>query len=134
MGGFHGMFVLFAKHTKISCLMVNTLRTAIRRTIPINQFGSTVERHHISVKVLSRLHAFDPKVLQIYSLDMHHTRVAFGNGDIRVGHIEEFEQMDASESMLKDPMQKKCVGVQKMVIMCFRSQLEESNYLEEIRF
>ena len=65
---------------------------------------------------------------------MHHTRVEFGNGDIRVGHIEEFEQMDASESMLKDPMQKKCVGVQKMVIMCFRSQLEESNYLEEIRF
>ena len=68
---------------------------------PVIPFGAKVQYHPISVKDLSQLHPFGPKVLPGIFLGyaLHAERI--WKGDIVVADIEELEQMDASEICAK---------------------------------
>ena len=56
-----------------------------------------VEYHPISAKDVSRLHQFGPKVLPGIFLSYVLKTVRISKGDVLIAHIEELEQMDASE-------------------------------------
>ena len=56
-----------------------------------------VEYHFVSVKNLSRLHQFGPKVLPGFFLGCALYAVRIWKGDAVVADIEELEEMDASE-------------------------------------
>ena len=60
-------------------------------------FGAMVEYHPVSVKNLSPLHQFGPKVLpgKFLGYALHAGRI--WKGDILVADIEDLEQMDVSE-------------------------------------
>ena len=64
---------------------------------PDMPFGAMVEYHPASAKDLSRLHQFGPKVLPRKFLGCALNAGGIWKGDILVAHIEELEQMDASE-------------------------------------
>ena len=59
------------------------------------------------------------------------TRWEFGSGDILVADIEELETMDASEIYSKRLNAKEVIFPNGKFI--FQSQMDESNFLEEIR-
>ena len=64
---------------------------------PVIPFGAMVEYHPISAKDMSGLHQFGPKVLPgIFFSNVLYAK-GIWKGDIMVAHIEELEEMDASE-------------------------------------
>ena len=64
---------------------------------PIIPFGGMVENQSISVKDLTRLHQFGPKVLPGIFLGYVLSAGGIWKGDIMVADIEELEEMSASE-------------------------------------
>ena len=64
---------------------------------PVIPFGAMVEYYSISVKDLSRLHQFGPKVLPSVFLGYVLSAGGIWKGDIMVADIEALEKMDASE-------------------------------------
>ena len=93
-----------------------------------------VEYHPISGKDLSRLHQFGPKVLPGIFLGyaLHAGRI--WKGDILVADIEELEHMDASDINEKRLNAKEVLTPFLVNILYSQSQMEQSKFLEEIRF
>ena len=83
-------------------------RCGVSSNGPNIPFGAMVEYHPVSVKNLSRLHQFGPKVLPRTFLGYALHTVRIWKGDILVADIEELDQMDVSTSLVKDSMQMKC--------------------------
>ena len=101
---------------------------------PIIPFGSLVEYYLISAKDQSRIHQFGKKVLPGLFLGYALYAEGIWKGDIMVADIEELETMDASEIYSKkDSMQRKWYFPKKMENLFFQPQMDESNFLEEIR-
>ena len=96
-------------------------------------FGSLVEYHPISAKDQSRIHQFGKKVLP--GLFIGYALYAGGiwKGDVLIGDLEELETMDASEIYSKRLNAKEVIFPKEREILFFRSQMDESNPLEEIR-
>ena len=93
---------------------------------PIIPFGSLVEYHPTTAKDQSRIHQFGKKVL--LGLFLGYALYAGGiwKGDVLVADLEELETKDASEIYSKRLPKKK-------ENLFFQSQMDESNFLEEIR-
>ena len=68
-----------------------------------------------------------------YSLDTLCTRGRIRKGDIMVADIEELETMDASEIYSKRLIAKEVIFPEKMENSFFQPQMDESNFLEEMR-
>ena len=102
---------------------------------PVIPFGAMVEYHLVSSKDLSRLHQIGPKVLPGIFLGYVLSAGGIWKGDIMVADIEELEQMDASElHCAKGSMQRMCQRQKKGYNFCYsQSQMEQSNFLEEIK-
>ena len=101
---------------------------------PIIPFGSLVEYYPITAKDQSRLHQFGKKVLP--GLFLGYALYAGGTwkGDVLIADREELETMDAPEIYSK---KTQCEGTdispKKKENLFFRSQMDESKPLEEIR-
>ena len=100
------------------------------RIIP---FGSLVEYHPITAKDQLRIHQFGKKVLP--RLFLGYTLYAEGiwKGDVLVADLEELETMDASEIYSKRLNAKVVIFPKENGKFIFLSQMDESNFLEEIR-
>ena len=95
-------------------------------------FGEMVEHHSVSTKDLSRLHQFGPKVLPVIILGYVLSVGGLWKRDILVADIEEgfwTRQNSTSEGS----MQRKCYRQRKVKILSSQSQMEQSEFLEEIR-
>ena len=96
-------------------------------------FGSLVEYYPISAKDQSRIHQFGKKVLP----GLFHGCALYAGGiwkcDILVADIEELESMDASEIYSKRLNAKEVIFPEENGKFIFQSQMDESNFLEEIR-
>ena len=99
---------------------------------PIIPFGSLVEYYPISAKDQSRIHQFGKKVLPGLFLGYALYAGGIWKGDVLVADIEELETMDASEIYSKR-LNAKEVIFPKQGVSFFQSQMDESNWLEEIR-
>ena len=99
VGGFHGMLLLSAKHSRSLVWWADTLWEAVRKYHFTAQSSrlELVEYHPISAKDLSRLHRFDPKVLPGIFLGYALHAAGIWKGDMMVADIEEMEEMYASE-------------------------------------
>ena len=99
---------------------------------PVITFGSLVEYHPITAKDQSRIHQFGKKVLPglFLGYDLYAGRI--WNLDILVD-IEELETTDATEIYSKRLNAKEVTFHQKNENSSFQSQMDESNFLEEIR-
>ena len=97
---------------------------------PIIPFCSLVEYYPISAKDQSRIHQFGKKVLP--GLFLGYALYAWGiwKGDIVVADIEELETIDASEIYSKRLNAKALIFKENFY---FQPQMDESNFLEEIR-
>ena len=98
VGGFLGMSLLSAKHTRSLVWWENTIwkaRFGMSFNGPVIQFGAMVEYHPISAKDIPRLHQFGP--LPGVFLGYVLCAVRIWKGDIMIADIEELEEMDASE-------------------------------------
>ena len=94
-----------------------------------------VEYLPTSAKDISRLHQFGPKVLPGIFLGYVLYAGGIWKGDILVADIEVLERMDASENPRWETQCKGSVHARKWCNIYYsRSQMEQSNYLEEIRF
>ena len=93
---------------------------------PIIPLGSLVEYQAITAKDQSRIHQFGKKILPGLFLGyaLHAGRI--WKGDVLIADLEELETMDASEIYSRRLNAKE-------VILFFRSQMDESKPLEEIR-
>ena len=102
-------------------------------TGPIVPFGSLVEYYLISAKDQSRIHQFGKKVLP--GLFLAYALYAGGiwKGDVLVADLEELETMDASEIYSKKTQSKRGDISQRSGKFIFQSQMDESNFLEDIR-
>ena len=100
---------------------------------PIIPFGSLVEFHPITAKDQSRIHQFGKKVLPGLFLGYALYAGGIWKGDIMVADIEELETMDASEIYSKRLNAKEVIFPKEMGILFFQSQMDESNFQEEIR-
>ena len=101
---------------------------------PVIPFVAMVEYHHISATDQSRIHQFGKKVLP--GLFFGYALYAGGiwKGDALVGDIEELETMDASEIYSRRLNAKEVIHFpKKKEILFFQPQMDESNFLEEIR-
>ena len=98
-------------------------------------FGAMVEYYPISARGQWRLHQFGKKVLPgIFLCSVLYVEEIW-QGDIMVADTEELEKMDASEIHAKRLNAKEVLTPKKCwAIYISRSQMEQSNYLEEIRF
>ena len=67
------------------------------------------------------------------SLNTLCTRGGIWMGDIMVADIEELETMDASENLLQKTQCKGSNFPNKMENLFFQTQMDESNFLEEVR-
>ena len=127
---------LSAKRFKISYLMG---RRPYERRFgkpfkgPIIPFGSLVEYYPISAKDQSRIHQFGKKVLPGLFLGYALYAGGIWKGDILVADIEELETMDASEIYSKRLNAKEVIFPKENGKFIFQSQMDESNFLEEIR-
>ena len=101
---------------------------------PVIPFGAMVEYNPTSAKKLSRLHQFGTKVLPSRFLGYVLYASGIWKGDIVVADIEELEKMDASEIHARRLNAKEVLTPKTMKMSYSRSQMEQSNYLEEIRF
>ena len=99
---------------------------------PIIPFGSLVEYHPKTAKDQSRIHQFGKKVLPGLFLGYALYAGGIWKGDKLVADIEELETMDASEIYSKRLNAKEVIfPTQKWNF--FQPQMDESNFLEEIR-
>ena len=97
------------------------------------RFGSLVEYYPISAKDQSRIHQFGKKVLPGLFLRYALSAGGIWKGDIMVADIEELETMDASEIYSKRLNAKEVILPKENEILFFQSQMDESNFLEEIK-
>ena len=100
---------------------------------PIIPFGSLVEYCPISAKGQSRIHQFGKKVFPGLFLGYALYAGGIWKGDVLVADLEELETMDASEIYSKKLNAKEVIFPKKKENLFFRSQMDESNPLEEIR-
>ena len=125
MGRFYGMLYLSAN---IQDLLSNGKTPYERR------FGKPlVEYYTISVKDHSGIHQFGKKVLPGLFLGYALHAEGIWKGDILVADIEELETMDASEMYSKRLNAKEFIFPKKMENSLSQQQMDESNFLEEIR-
>ena len=99
---------------------------------PIIPFGSLVEYHPITAKDQSRIHQVGQKVLP--GLLLGYALYAGGTwkGDVLVADLEELDTMGASEKS-KRLNAKEVIFHKENGKIIFHSQMDESNFLEEIR-
>ena len=101
---------------------------------PIVPFGAMIEYRPISAKDLSRLYKFGKKVLPgIFLGYVLHAR-GIWKGHMLVADVEELEKMDVSEIHAERLNAKEVFTPKNGENVFSRSQMEQSNYLEEIRF
>ena len=100
---------------------------------PIIPFGSLVEYHPITAKDQSRIHQFGKKVLPGLFLGYALYAGGIWKGDVLVADLEELETMDASEIYSKRLNAKEVIFHKKMENLFFQPQMDESNFLEEIK-
>ena len=100
---------------------------------PIIPFGSLVEYYPISAKDQSRIHQFGKEVLPGLFLGYAVYAEGIWKGDVLVADIEELETMDASEIYSKRLKAKEVIFHPKMENLFFQPQMDESNFMEEIR-
>ena len=100
---------------------------------PIIPFGSVVEYHPITAKDQSRIHQFGKKVLPGLFLGYALYAGGIWKGDVLVADLEELETMDASEIYSKRLNAKEVIFHKEKGEFIFQSQMDESNFLEEIR-
>ena len=100
---------------------------------PIIPFGSLVEYYPIYAKDQSRIHQVGKKVLLglFFGYDLYAVRI--WKDDKLVADIEELEKMDASDIYSKRLCERGDISQRKMENSFFQSQMDESNFLEEIR-
>ena len=96
-------------------------------------FGSLVEYHTISAKDQSRIHQFGKKVLPRLFLGYTLYAGRIWKCDVLVADLEELETMDASEINSKRLNAKEVIFPKEKGENNFRSQMDESNPLEEIK-
>ena len=134
VGRFHGMQNLPAKHSRSLVWWEDSIRKTFWKTIkgPIILFGSLFEYHPISAKDQSRIHQFGKKVLPGLFLGYALYAGRIWKGDTLVSDIEELETMDASEIYSKR-LNAKEVKIPTEMKNIFQPQMDESNFLEEIR-
>ena len=122
------------KKKKISCLKGRHFKRRFGEPFngPTIPFGSMVQHHPISAKDLSRLHQFGKRVSPGRFFGCVLCAGVLWKGDILVADVEELGKMDASEIHARNSMRRKCESP-KMVKLHSRSQMKQSNYLEEIR-
>ena len=100
---------------------------------PIIPFGSLVEYHPITAKDQSRIHQFGKKVLPGLFLGYALYAGGIWKGDVLVADLEELETMDASEIYSKRLNAKEVIFPKENGKFIFQPQMDESNFLEEIR-
>ena len=100
---------------------------------PIIPFGSLVAYYPVSAKDQSRIHQFGKKVLPGLFLGYALYAGRIWKGDILVADIEELETMDASEIYSKNTQCERGDISQKKMEKFFQPQMDESNFLEEIK-
>ena len=127
-------FIPICETFKIFCLMEDSIRKTFGEPFngPITPFGSLVEYHPKTAKDQLRIHQFGKKVLPGLFLGCALYAGGIWKGDIMVADIEELETMDASEIYSKR-LHVKEVIVPKENGKHFQPQMDESNFLEEIR-
>ena len=96
-------------------------------------FGSLVEYFPISAKDLSRIHQFGKKVLPGLFLGYALYAGGIWKGDVLIADLEELETMDASEIYSKRLNAKEEIFPKENGKFIFQPQMDESNFLEEIR-
>ena len=101
---------------------------------PIIPFGSLVEYYPVSAKDQSIIHQFGKKVLPGLFLGYALYAGGIWKGDVLIADLEELETMDSSENLLKkDSMQRKLFPKENGKFI-FQPQMDESIFLEEIRY
>ena len=100
---------------------------------PIIMFGSLVEYYPISAKDQSRIRHFVKKVLPGLFLGYALYAGRIWKGDMMVADVEELETMDASEIHAKSFNAKEVIFPKRMENSYSQSQMDESNFLEEVR-
>ena len=100
---------------------------------PIIPFGSLVECYPISAKDQSKIHQFGKKVLPGLFLGYALYAGGIWKGDILVADIEELETMDAPEIYSKRLNAKEVIFPKENGKFIFKPQVDESNFLEDIR-
>ena len=100
---------------------------------PIIPFGSLVEYHPITAQDQSRIHQFGKKVLPGFFLGYALYAERIWKGNLLVADLEELETMDASEIYSKRLNAKEVIFPTGKGEFIFRSQMDESNTLEEIK-
>ena len=100
---------------------------------PIIPCGSLVEYCPISSKDQSRIHQFGKKILPGLFLGYALYAGRIWKGDILVADLEELETMDASEIYSERLNAKEVIFRKENGKFIFQPQMDESNFLEEIR-
>ena len=100
---------------------------------PIIPFGSLVEYQPFTAKDQSRIHQFGKKVLPGLILGYALYAGGIWKGDVLIADLEELETMDASEIYSKRLSAKEMIIPKENGNFIFQSQMDESNFLEEIR-
>ena len=100
---------------------------------PIIPLGSLVEYYPKTAKDQSRIHQFGKKVLPGLFLGYALYAVRNWKGDVLVADLEELETMDVSEIYSKRLNAKELIFHQEKGEFIFQSQMDESNFLEEIK-
>ena len=100
---------------------------------PIIPFRSLVEYYPISAKDQSRIPQFGKKILPGLFLGYASNAGKIWKGDMLVADIEELETMDASEIYWKTLNAKEVIFPKENGKFIFQPQMDESNFLEEIR-
>ena len=108
-------------------------RVGVPFTGPIIPFSSMVEYYSISAKDQSTMPQFGKTVLS--GLFLGYALYAGGHwkGDVLVADLEELETMDASEIYSKRLNAKEMIFTKEKGEKIFQSQMDASNFLEEIR-
>ena len=96
-------------------------------------FGSLVEYYPFTANDQSRIHQFGKKVLPGLFLGYALYVGGFWKGDVLVADIEELESMDASEIYSKRLNANEVIFHKENERFIFQPQMDESNFLEEIK-
>ena len=100
---------------------------------PIIPFGSLVECHPITAKDQSRIHQFGKKVLPGLFLGYALYAGEFGRVTYRSQTLRSWRRWTHRKSTRKDSMRKRWYFPKKRENLFFQSQMDESNFLGEIR-
>ena len=134
MGGFHGMLLLSAKHTRSLVWREDTYerRFGMPSDGPVIPFGAMVEYHPISAKDQSRLHQFGAKVLPGTFLGYG----LYAGGNLERRHYGSSHRRIGGDGCIWTPRQKaQCKGsvnaAKKWKLPFSWSQMEQSKSLGE---